>query len=81
MTGDVPKMVPFGPKMAKHGRLVNVPKRSKRVEKGSKGTKMDNLSVFDHLGPFWTQVDPVGPFQKKMNFLPQIEEIGFGGGA
>ena len=29
MTGDGPKMVHFGPKMAKHGRLVNVPKWSK----------------------------------------------------
>ena len=26
MTGDGPKMVHFGPKMAKHGRLVNAPK-------------------------------------------------------
>ena len=26
MTGDGPKMVNFGPKMAKPGRLVNVPK-------------------------------------------------------
>ena len=25
--------------------------------KGSKGTKMVNLSVFDHLGPFWTILD------------------------
>ena len=25
MTGDGPKIAPFGPKMAKHGRLVNVP--------------------------------------------------------
>ena len=36
MTGDGPKMVHFGPKMAKHGRLVNVPKWSKRVQKGPK---------------------------------------------
>ena len=36
MTGDGPKMDPFGPKMAKHGRLVNVPKWSKRVQKGPK---------------------------------------------
>ena len=28
MTGDGPKMVHFGPKMAKHGRLVNAPKWS-----------------------------------------------------
>ena len=36
MTGDGPKMVHFGPKMAKHTRLVNVPKWSKRVQKGPK---------------------------------------------
>ena len=72
MTGDGPKMVHFGPKMAKHGRLVNVPKWSKRVQKGPKGSKMANLSVFDHLGPFWAHLDPFGPFQTKMNFLPQM---------
>ena len=44
MTGDGPKMVHFGPKLAKHGRLVNVPK-------GPKGTIMVNPSVVDHLGP------------------------------
>ena len=31
MTEDGPKMVHFGPKMAKHDRLVSVPKWSKRV--------------------------------------------------
>ena len=36
MTGDGLKMVHFGPKMAKHGRLVNSPKWSKRVLKGPK---------------------------------------------
>ena len=65
MTGDGPKMVHFGPKMAKHGRLVIVPK----VQKGPKGTKMANLSVFDHLGPFWAHLDPFGPFQTKIDFL------------
>ena len=29
MTGNGPKKVHFGPKLAKHGRLVNVPKWSK----------------------------------------------------
>ena len=33
MTGDGPKMVNFGPKMAKNGKLVNDPKWSKRVQK------------------------------------------------
>ena len=36
MTRDDPKMVYFGPKIAKHGRLVNAPKGSKRVQKGPK---------------------------------------------
>ena len=46
--------------------------RSKVVQKGPKGSKMVNLSVFDHLGPFWAHLDPFGPFQTKMNFLPQM---------
>ena len=58
------KMVHFGPKMAKHGRLVN-----EVVPKGPKGTKMVNRSVFDYLGPFWAYLDPFGPFQTKSYFL------------
>ena len=27
------------------------------------GIKMANLSVFDHLGPFWAALQPFGPFQ------------------
>ena len=50
-------------------------------QKGPKGSKMANLSVFDHLGPFWVHLDPFGPFQTKMNFLPQMDKVGFGGGA
>ena len=59
MTWDGPKMVHFGTKMAKHGRLVNAPKWSKR---GSKGNKVVNLSVFDHLKPFWVHLNPFGPW-------------------
>ena len=55
--------------------------RSKVVQKGPKGTKMVNLSVFDHLGPFWAHLDPFGPFQTKINFLPQMDKVGFGRGA
>ena len=36
MTVDGPKMVHFGPKMAKYGRLVNLSKWSKRVQQGPK---------------------------------------------
>ena len=42
---------------------------------------MVNLSVFDHLGPFWANLDPFGPFQTKMNLLPQMDKVVFGGGA
>ena len=41
-------------------------------QSGPKGSKMVNLSVFDHLGPFWAHLDPFGPFQTTMNFLPQM---------
>ena len=48
--GDGAKMVHSGPKMTKHGRLVNVPKWSK------KGTKMVNLSVL--YGHEWQVMGP-----------------------
>ena len=50
-------------------------------QSGPKGTKMVNLSVFDHLGPFWAHRDLFGPFQTKMNCLPLMDKVGFGGGA
>ena len=50
-------------------------------QSGPKGTKMANLSVFDHLGPFWANLDSFGQFQTKMNFMPQMDKVGFGGGA
>ena len=42
---------------------------------------MDYPSVLDHLGPFRTDMSPFGPFQTKMNFLLQMDKVGFGGGA
>ena len=30
---------------------------------------MANLSVFDHLGPFWAALEPFGPFQTKVDFF------------
>ena len=39
MTGDGLKKVHFGPKTAKHGRLVNVPKWSERVQNGGPKSK------------------------------------------
>ena len=43
--------------------------RSQVVQKGLKGTKRVNLSLFDHLGPFWAQLDPYGPFQTRIDIL------------
>ena len=54
MTRDGPKMVYFGPKMAKQGRIVNVPKWSKSI-------KMANLSIFDHSEPLLAHLDTFGP--------------------
>merc|ERR1711983_586590 len=70
-----------GPFWTKNGQTWQACQRSKVVQKGPKGTKMVNLSVFDHLGPFWAHLDPFGPFQTKMNFLPQMDKVGFVGGA
>ena len=47
--------------------------RPKVVQKGPKGPKMVNLSVIDHLGPFWAHLDPFGPFQTKIILLPQMD--------
>ena len=49
MTGDGPKMVHFGPKLTKYGRLVKVPKWSKMVQKGQDGPKRA-LKGQKHLG-------------------------------
>ena len=42
---------------------------------------MANLSVFDHLGPLWANLDSFGQFQTEINFMPQMDKVGFGGGA
>ena len=61
MTGDGPKMVHFGPKMAKQSG----PNWYKRVQ-------MVNQAAFDHLRPFWAHLDPFGPFQIKMIFCLKL---------
>ena len=38
-------------------------------QRGPKGAKMINLSVFDHLEPFWAHLDPFGPFQTRIDIL------------
>ena len=56
MTGDGLKMFHFGPKMAKHGRLVNVPKWSERVQKGPKWPTQFGTCL-GPSGHFWTISD------------------------
>ena len=54
---------------------------SKVAQKAPKGTKMADLSVFDHLGPL---LGPSGPFwtiSDKNDFLPQMDKVGFGRGS
>ena len=51
-------------KMAKPGRLVNIPKGFKRVRNGRA------RCFFDNLGPFWNHLNTFGPFQTKINLLP-----------
>ena len=58
-----------GPFWTKNGQTWQACQRSKVVQKGPKGSKMVNLSVFDHLGPFWAHLDHFGPFQTKIDFL------------
>ena len=70
-----------GPFWTKNGQTWQACQRSKVVQRGPKGTKMVNLSLFDHLGP---RLGPSGPFwtiSDKMIFLPQIDKIGFCRGA
>ena len=74
MTGDGPKITYFGPKLAKHVKLVIVPKWSKRDLSGQP-------KCFLPFGTLLADLDPFGTFQTKMIFLPQIEKEGFGRGA
>ena len=53
MTGNGPKMVHFGPKIANHGRLVNVPKRSKRGQNGQPKCFRSFGSLLDSSGRLW----------------------------
>ena len=51
------------------------------LQSGPKGTKMVNLSVLIIWDPFWAHLDPYGPFQTKMIFLPLMDKVGFCRGA
>ena len=70
-----------GPFWTKNGQTWQACQRSKVVRRGPKGTEMVNLSLFEHLGPFWAHLGPFGPFQTKMIFLPQMDKERFGRGA
>ena len=48
-----------GPFWTKNGQTWQACQPSKVVQRGPKGTKMVNLSLFDHLGP---RLGPSGPF-------------------
>ena len=50
-------------------------------QRGPKWSAMVNLDVFDNLGPIWVHLDTFGPFQTKINLLPQKDKAGFGRGA
>ena len=61
-----------GPFWTKNGQKWQASQLVKVVQKGPKGTKMANLSVFDHLGPFWAHLDPYRPFQTRFDILGKI---------
>ena len=69
MTGDGLKMFHFGPNMDGLSTF----------QIGSEGTKMANLSVFDHLGPFWAHL-PLGiistPHLTKFGTLKYVPKYG-----
>ena len=46
-----------GPFWTKKGQTWQACQHSKVVQKGPKGTKMVNLSVFDHQETFWALLD------------------------
>ena len=68
MAVDDQKMVHFGPKMAKHGRLVNTPKWSKRVRKGPNWSTYVFFTICD---PFCAHLDPFRPIQARIDIFPQ----------
>ena len=46
-------------------------------QKGPKWTKMVNLSVFDHLGPFLAHLDPLVHFRQNDFFAPNGQSRGW----
>ena len=62
MTGDGPKMVHLDQNWPNMEGL-------SMFQNGLKGSKMVNLTVFDHLGPYLAHLDHFGPFQTKVIFF------------
>ena len=52
----------LGPYLEAWGSLLVL--EAVRGPKGSKWTKMANLSAFDRLGPFWAHLDPFRPLDQ-----------------
>ena len=75
-------MAQNGPIWTKNGQTLQACQRSKLAQKGPKGTKLVNLSVFDNLGPL---LGPSGNFwsisDKNDFFRPKMDKVGFGRGA
>ena len=55
-------------KTNKNGQTRQACQHCKVVQRGPKGSKMVNLDVLDHLGPFWARLDPFEQFQTKISF-------------
>ena len=58
VAGVDPKIANLGPKMAKHDKLVKVPKWLKN---GPKWSKIVNISIFDYLETFLVHLDNLLP--------------------
>ena len=58
-----------GPFWTKNGQTWQACQRSKVVQRGPKGTKMVNLSLFDHLGPLLGPFGPCWTISDKNDFF------------
>ena len=61
-------------KTNKNGQTWQACQHSKVVQRGPKGSKMVNLDVLDHLGPFWARLDPFEQFQTKISFCSKAPQ-------
>ena len=77
MTGDGPKMVHFWPKIAQHGRLVNVKSGLKGFKRGQYGKP----KCFWPFGTFWGPSGSFWTISDNNDFLPRMDKVGFCRGA